>query len=346
LLSWPDSLDPYRSMKMSLGSVRFLLAALALGVLLQSAQQRGRFLQLASLLIVFWCVDAYWQLWRGVDLLGIPMDPERLNALFERPEAFGPTLALVSPLLLETLRRRAPSWAWALGFSLVLGAVLVSGMRAAWLMAGLLTLFYFVTLLRSPEPARRRLAVALPGLVFAVGLVTAWASPTVQERWRNTLELRDGTLQALDQASSYRLPIFHAALDMYAAHPVNGVGVRAFGTAYPAFARANDPHVAKGEPASHAHNIVLEVIADSGSIGLLGLAGGLLFGWRAWRSMPAQARVEARPYVLALALALFPLNSYFSIYGSYTSTLLWFFVGLWAACLPSTGTGDAPAARE
>jgi hypothetical protein len=32
-------------------------------------------------------------------------------------------------------------------------------------------------------------------------------------------------------------------------------------------------------------------------------------------------------------LILFPLNSHFAIYGTYTSSLLWFLVGLWAAAL-------------
>lgn len=345
LFSLPDSYDPYRTTKMTLGAIRFLLAALALGVLLQAAARRERFLQLASVLIVFWCVDAFWQLWRGVDLLGVPMDPTRLNALFERPEEFGPTLALLSPLLLEYLRRRAPPWAWALGFTLVLATVMISGMRAAWMMAGLVALYYFVTLWRSPDPSRRRLALAMPLLAVVVGLITAWVSPTVQTRWQHTLEVRGGTLQALDEASSYRLPIFRAALDMYSEHPLNGVGVRGFRAAYPEFALPGDRHVAAGDPGSHAHNIVLEVMADSGTFGLLGLMAGSFLAWRQWRRMPPAARLQARPFTLAIALALFPLNSYFAIYGSYTSTLVWFFIGMWAACLPPPaprGTAGQP----
>jgi hypothetical protein len=32
-------------------------------------------------------------------------------------------------------------------------------------------------------------------------------------------------------------------------------------------------------------------------------------------------------------LILFPLNSHFAIYGTYTSSLIWFLVGLWSASL-------------
>ncbi|MGH8033641.1 MAG: O-antigen ligase family protein, partial [Lysobacterales bacterium] len=53
-------------------------------------------------------------------------------------------------------------------------------------------------------------------------------------------------------------------------------------------------------------------------------------GWQ--RSAPAQ-RQDAFPFVLALGLIMFPLNSHFALYGTYTSSLCWFLAGLWASCL-------------
>ena len=35
--------------------------------------------------------------------------------------------------------------------------------------------------------------------------------------------------------------------------------------------------------------------------------------------------------MLALALILFPVNTHFAIYGTYTSSLVWVLIGLWAA---------------
>jgi hypothetical protein len=58
----------------------------------------------------------------------------RLNALFiKKYQFYGPTLAMLSPLLLEYARREWPPWAWAGSFTLVLGAVMISGMRSGWL---------------------------------------------------------------------------------------------------------------------------------------------------------------------------------------------------------------------
>jgi O-antigen ligase len=160
------------------------------------------------------------------------------------------------------------------------------------------------------------------------------ASPLLQERVATTLAITQNSEVALDEASSLRLPIFRTAWRMYVAHPVNGVGVRAFPMAYLDYADADDPHVLKhdGERgATHAHNIVLEVMADTGTIGLLGLLTAFFLAWRYWRVMPPESHLEAFPYALALALVLFPLNTHFAIYGTYVSSLVWFLAGLWGS---------------
>ena len=72
-------------------------------------------------------------------------------------------------------------------------------------------------------------------------------------------------------------------------------------------------------------------MADTGSIGLAGLILGFVWAWRAWRAMTPPNRQEAFPYLVALVLILFPLNSHFAIYGTYLSSLIWILVGLWAA---------------
>jgi hypothetical protein len=72
-------------------------------------------------------------------------------------------------------------------------------------------------------------------------------------------------------------------------------------------------------------------MADTGTIGLLGLIAALIFLW--WRrslTTPLERR-DAFPFMLAVVLVLFPLNSHFAIYGTYTSSLVWFLIGLWGA---------------
>lgn len=335
LFSSFDSFLPEKSWSSSIAAIRYLMAALSIGALLYTPSLRWLVLRWTSYLLIFWAVDGFVQLAFGVDLLGIPMHPDRLNALFgEKYQFYGPTLAMLSPLVFEYSRRRWPAWAWGTCFALILGAVMISGMRSAWMAIGMVVFAYYVLMLRKDNRELRGASIAIPLLSLLVIMMSYFLSPTVQDRVQRTLVMTEDIESAVDYASSWRLPIFRASIEMYKAHPVNGVGVRAFPVAYPNYAPADDYHVVRhedGTGATHAHNIIMEVMADTGTIGLLGMIFGFVWAWRCWRSMTAPNRQEAFPYVVALVLVLFPLNSHFAIYGTYTSSLVWILVGLWAA---------------
>lgn len=337
LLSSPDSMDPGKSWSQSLAALRFPAAALSMAVLLNPPSSRWRVLRWTAFLLVFWAVDGFVQLLFGNDLFGIAMHPDRLNALFiDKYQFYGPTLAMLSPLLLEHARREWPAWAWSLAFTLILGAVMISGMRAGWLSMGIVLATYAVLMFQRENRELRRTMLTVPALAVLILSLSYLASPLFQERLELTRSVARGTEAAIDQASSERLPIFVTAWRMYVNHPVNGVGVRAFPDAYMRYADEDDIHIRKSggvSGATHAHNVVLEVMADTGTIGLAGLLLGTIIAFRAWRRAPPAQRQEAFPAVLALVLVLFPLNSHFAIYGTYTSSLIWFLVGLWAATL-------------
>jgi O-antigen ligase len=330
-----DSYAPQKSWVTSLAAVRYFMAAMSVGVLLHSASMRWQVLRWCSFLLIFWAIDGYVQLIAGTDLLGIPMHEERLNALFgKKYQFFGPTLAMLSPLLFEYARRRWPVWAWGASFALVLGAVMISGMRAGWLALGIVVFVYFILMFRKDNRDLRKATLITPVLALAVIMISYLVSPTVQERVSRTLTIAQGSASSVDYALSWRVPIFKASVKMYRENPVNGVGVRAFPVAYPDYAPEDDQHLVHSDGGmleTHAHNIVLEVMADTGTVGLLGLVLGFILLWRAWRGMLPANRQEAFPYALALALILFPLNSHFAIYGVYTSSLIWMLVGLAAA---------------
>jgi O-antigen ligase len=339
LLSCFDSVEPDKSWSQTAFALRFLAAALALGVLLEAPAARLRVLQGTAWLLLFWGVDAFVQLFFGRDLFGIPMHPDRLNALFyDRYQFFGPTLAMLSPLALEYARRNWRPWAWELSFALLFGAVLISGMRAGWLAMAVVVLAYFLLMLQPGNRPLRRAMVTIPALAATVMVLSYLASPLLQERIDVSRAFALGGERVLDTSSMERIPIFRASLEMYRDHPINGVGVRGYPYAYIEYAEPGDVHVKKSDgryAASHAHNIVLEVMADTGSIGLAGLLLAFLLAIRqAARSSPTERR-DAFPFALAVLLVTFPLNSHFAIYGTYTSSLIWMLLGLWAAALRS-----------
>jgi O-antigen ligase len=337
VLSTFDSFDPSKSLVQSTASLRYLAAALALSVLLAAPSARERVLRWTAWLLLFWAVDAFIQLFLGRDVFGIAMHPDRLNALFvKKYQFFGPTLAMLSPLVLEHARRNWRPLAWAASFALLLGAVMIAGMRAGWLTMAVVLVTYMLLMLKRENRELRRTVFTIPALALIVLAGSYFASPLFQERLDVTRAFTSGQEQAIDASSMERIPIFRAALRMYREHPVNGVGVRAFPKAYMVYAEPGDVHIAKSggkSGATHAHNVVLEVMADTGSIGLLGLVLGLAFLARHRAQTTPSERRDAFAFALAVFLILFPLNSHFAIYGTYTSSLIWFLVGLWSASL-------------
>lgn len=337
LLSNLDSLHLDKSLNTSLFGWRYGAAAMAIGVWLRPAPLRSLALKGAAFVVLFWAVDGYVQVMTGVNLLGFDLHPDRVNGIFGRRfQFFGPVLAMLSPLPIEYARRHWGRWAWLGVMAGLWGIVLLAGMRAGWVAMGVVTGVYFIVLLQSRKAPQRRLALLLPALALALTVIMVLVSPQVRDRLALTVEMAQGSSQAFDHGSSYRLPLWRAALDMYANHPVTGVGVRAFGHAHTLYAAPDDPHLpgnAIGKGGSHAHNIVLEVMSETGTVGLVGLLLIYIIGWRGWLKATRASRREALPWALVVFAITFPLNSHFAIYGVTTSSMIWVFVGLWGASL-------------
>lgn len=332
-----DSYMPQKSWTSSIAALRYLAAALSMAVLLHADSARWRVIRWTSFLLVFWALDGFVQLIFGTDLFGIAMNPDRLNALFvQKYQFFGPTLAMLSPLLLEHARRNWPAWAWVGGFTLTLGAVLIAGMRAGWLIMGLVLAVYMWLMFKRENRELRKASLSIPVFVITAIVGSYLVSPLFQARLQQSVAITQGTEKAISVASSMRMPIFNTSLTMFKAHPVNGVGVRAFPKAYMEYAEEGDIHIQNSggkSGATHAHNLVLEVMSDTGSLGLIGLIAGFILVLGFWRKMTPARQNEAFPFALALALVLFPLNSHFALYGTYMSSLIWILFGLWAACI-------------
>jgi O-antigen ligase len=222
---------------------------------------------------------------------------------------------------------------------LILGPVLLAGSRAAWLCYALVALGFAWREARSPLRFAGICVLAAVLLALAGGI--AWkTSARFHDRMQRTLLALNGTDQSVDTALSGRLDIWHASVRMIAAHPVNGVGVRGFRYAYPQYAPANDPFVVTGgeacgvgEGACHAHQLVLEVLTETGTIGLLLWLAAVALAWRAWRRVGAAARTRAFPATLALGVMLFPLNTHLAFYSAWWGLLFAWSLGLWCAAL-------------
>ena len=114
------------------------------------------------------------------------------------------------------------------------------------------------------------------------------------------------------------------------------MGARGFRYAYPGYADADDAFVDANsdEGASHAHQIILEVLSETGVIGLLLWAAGAAFVIRAWRRADVLARERALAPALALVAMCFPINTHLAFYsGSWWGLFFWWLLSLYIAAL-------------
>jgi O-antigen ligase len=325
----------------SWGTVVALLRYAPLGLYACFAIRRDSKLQAmyvaVALVLALWTADAWVQMLTGWSLGGHAA-PERISGIFGTTDLkLGPTLAVLSPFALWAARRRWGLKGLLLGFALILGPILLAGSRAAWLCYALVALGFVWREAKSPLRFAGFCMIAAVLLALAGGI--AWeTSGRFQQRMDRTLLALQGTSQSIDTALTGRLDIWRASARMIAANPIKGVGVRGFRYAYPHYAPANDHFLVsescgEGEGACHPHQLVLEILTETGTIGLLLWLAAAALALRAWRRVGAAARERAFPVTLALGVMLFPLNTHLAFYSAWWGLLFGWLLGLWCAAL-------------
>lgn len=343
-----DAIDPATAWRKTAAGLRYLPFMWLVAIAVATAQRRRLTLGGIALITAVWTADALAQAVFGTSPLFWSLDqlkwaisghglcsPQEM-AVVDRLSGvlgpcnlkFGQVLASLSPFLLFAAAHRAGKWGWALAAAVVGVVLVLAGSRAAWVTYALVVAFSGWRLLG----ARTLLVCMALGLVAAVGV--GLGSDQVRERMARTAMAWEGDDDGVNQALSGRARIWHAAGCMIAGHPVNGVGARGFRDAYPACNRApQEPEVWGDGPALHAHQIVLEILAETGVLGLLLWLAAVAQAWRAWRFAPPAARERARPAMLALAVTVFPLNTHLAFYSTFWGGLTLLLAALYAGSL-------------
>jgi O-antigen ligase len=339
LLSSPDAVNGRRALTEALLDLRYLpflwLVAIAVG------SEGGRRITFGGIAVITlaWLADGLVQAATGWSVAGYA-SADRLSGVFGADNLkLGLVLASLAPFPLTAAARRFGLAGWVLAAMALVVVVLLAGARASWLTLAI------VLVASGWQQFGSKRVIALLGiagvLVFGVALAL---SDKLQDRVERTGVALDGGSGALDFALSGRLSIWRTAFDMALANPVNGVGVRGFRDAYATYAPADDPWLADAEHGAgfHAHQIVLEVLSETGGVGLLLWLGGVALAWRAWRYATPAARDTARAPALALLVTVFPINTHLAFYSTFWGGLTLLLAALYAGSLLSDrGPGAA-----
>ena len=347
-ISAVDAVDAGRALREAAVDLRYLPFLWLVAASVANAQARRVTFNGLALIVGIWTLDALAQvvsgtspLFWGLDQLkqlisGRPMCTVEQIAGIDRLSGFlgpcnrklGVVMASLSPFLLFAAAARLRVAGWLLASAAIGVVVLLAGARAAWITYALVLVFSGWKLLGW----KRLLGVFGFGLVV-LG-VLAVASTQVRERILLTTHVLTADEAGVDTALSGRAQIWSAAGCMIAEHPVNGVGARGFRQAYPDCDASPGSRPAWGQgPAFHAHQLVLEVLSETGIIGLLLWLAGAALAWRAWRYATPLAKERARPAMLALAVTVFPLNTHLAFYSTFWGGLTLMLAALYAGSL-------------
>ena len=345
LISAVDAIDGARALREAAADLRYLpflwLAASAV------ANERGRRITFIGMAIIvgIWTLDALVQAMSGTSLLFTGLDSAKLALSHKHmcdaadmecanrlSGVFGPcncklgqVTASLSPFALYAAARWSGRVGWGVVAALIGVVIVLIGSRGSWVT-------YAVVLALSGWRLlgwKRLLGVFAFG-ALALAVMTATV-PQVRERIDRTAHALSASGQGVDSALSGRGRIWGAALCMVREHPVNGVGAQAFDKAFPACDPAQGEVAAWGnQPAHHAHQIVLEILSETGGFGLLLWLSGVALAWRAWRFADDNAREDARPAMLALAATVFPFNTHLAFYSTFWGGLTLLLAALYA----------------
>ncbi|WP_141059118.1 O-antigen ligase [Stenotrophomonas rhizophila] len=343
-----DAIDPATAWRKTAAGLRYLPFMWLVAIAVATPQRRRLTLGGVALITAVWTVDALAQAAVGSSALFWSLDQlkqlvsghglcnaaevaavDRLSGVLGPCNLkFGQVLASLSPFLLFAAARRAGLWGWGAAAAAVGVVLVLAGSRAAWLTYALVVAYSGWRLLG----ARALIGCLAIGLVAAVAI--GFGSSQVRERVARTAMAWEGDGDGVNQALSGRAQIWAAAGCMIADHPINGVGARGFRDAYPGCNPAPQAQEVWGEgPALHAHQIVLEILAETGVLGLLLWLAAAAQAWRAWRFAPLPARERARPAMLALAVTVFPLNTHLAFYSTFWGGLTLLLAALYAGSL-------------
>ncbi len=311
-----------RGRRITFGGLAVIVGAWTLDALLQA---------LTGTSPLFWGLDALKQLIEHKPMCSAAevAAADRLSGVLGPCNLkLGIVLASLSPFVLYEAGRRFGSLGWIVAAALVGAVILLGGARAAWLTYTLVLLFSGWRLIGWKKLAG---VFAFGGVLLVVLTLTV---PQVRERIQRTTQALTADETGVDSALSGRGRIWGAALCMAREHPINGIGARGFREAFPAC----DPEPAQtpawgAGPALHAHQIVLEILSETGLIGLLLWLAGAALAWRAWRYADEAARDRARPAMLALAVTVFPFNTHLAFYSTFWGGLTLLLAALYAGSL-------------
>ena len=335
LLAFPDAVNPSRSVQTVFPYLRFLFAGIFIIHELSKNDECFKVLIYGVFFIVtFWCIDASIQFFIGHNLLGFPYVPGEITGMFYPRNTISHVCAILSPICFYVVSRHSSrnKWAW-LSIIPLFFVVLISGRRAAWVMLALCSFGFIIFLYLSSANKNKtlRLIMIISCVIGVILTSTIMFNQPTKDRFKTTLGLFSFDYSLINTATAIRLPIWETAYSIFREHPINGIGPRGFRFIYHGYAKSDDVFIIWNLPPTHPHLLLLEVLVETGVIGLAGFLSLFYFLIKSTRKIKNISYEFV--FLIPVLVSLFPFNSHMAFYGSVWSSMIWLLMAIYFSSL-------------
>jgi len=335
LLAFPDAVNPSRSAQTVFPYLRFLFAGIFIIYELSKNDECFKILIYGVFFIVtFWCIDASIQFFIGYNLLGFPYRVGEITGMFYPRNTISHVCAILSPICFYVVSRHSSrsKWAW-LSIIPLFFVILISGRRAAWVMLALCSFGFIIFLYLSSANKNKtlRLITIISCVIGVILTSTIMLNHPTRDRFETTLGLFSFDYESINTATAFRLPIWQTAYSVFKEQPINGIGPRGFRFIYHEYAMSDDIFIKAGTPPTQPHLILLEILAETGIIGLVGFLSLFYFLIKSRRKIKNISYEFV--FLIPVLVSLFPFNSHMAFYGSIWASMIWVLIAIYFSSL-------------
>lgn len=340
LISVPQAYDVGRAVKFCFVYMALFMAGYY--VLNRASTERLRNILIPLTVIVFiWVAAATVQMISSGVFFGESVGG-RYQGLFGDNMIMGYSLIPLVGLLVYGWAEKSKKIAFAFLVFMIWGG-LISGNRAAWVsFIVLLAVFFLVSWVRNRQVSLISFRLLIPGFVVFFGLCLFVVAYTdVGKRMQHTFAfVSNPNIESLNASSAGRIEVWRTAISMAIDNIWTGVGARSFRYAFPDYApeskfvtEAFDGSGFDYQGALYAHQIVLQIFADTGISGLVGV---ILFYLMVCFLFIKKIRVVSligAGFCASYLAMVFPFNTHLNFYSNFFGAYFWLMTAIFVSIL-------------
>ncbi len=333
LISLPDAVNLQHSAKTVFPYLRFFFAGVFIIIALAKNEKRlDLILSSAFMIVVIWSIDASIQFFFGHNLLGFPyISFQGITGMFYPRNTISHICSVLSGFCFIYIYLNFNKKRW-LVISLIplFFIVLLSGRRAAWVMLALSSFGFFIYMYLCSQNKKlilKTTAVITFAITLALSSTIILHKPT-NDRFNTTLGLFSNNYETVDGATAGRLSLWKVGFAIFKSNPINGIGPRGYRHVFHEYS-STDNYWFTDPPQTHPHLLMLEIMVETGAIGLFGYL--ILLFLLIKGAINRKTLKSELPYLLPVLVAIFPLNAHMAFYGSIWSSMTWLLISFYFA---------------